>query len=96
MKKIKKTDVKSVDHTPTDLPFMDNPDPSGRLSAVVKKDGEQVYVWDNKEEINREEGFRMLAGQEKIPHGDNPRSTFSHIPDWKWDAIFNSKRGKSE
>jgi|TARA_R100001530_G_C4274753_1_gene144006 hypothetical protein len=95
-KKLKKTDIESVDKTPTDLPFMDNPDPSGRISTAIKKDGEQVYLWDGKEVINREDGFRMLAGQESIPHGDNPRSTFSHISQEKWDAIFNSNRGKSE
>ena len=86
--------MKSVDKTPTDLPFMDNPDPEGRLSAVIKKDGEQVYVWDGAEEINREDGFMMLAGKESI--AKSARSAFSHISQQKWDSIFNSKRGKNE
>ena len=89
-KKLGRTDIESVDKTPTDLPFMDNPDPEGRLSSAIKKDGEQVYLWDGAEVIDREEGFRMLTGEQKVP-SKSPRSAFSHITKEKWDAIFNSK-----
>lgn len=69
-----------------------NPDPEGRLKSVSGKDGTMEYELDGKE-IPFEDGFSLSVGRDKIPTGDRPFSSFSHISQTRWDAIFGKKQG---
>jgi hypothetical protein len=63
---------------------------TGSVSSAVSKDGEHIYV-SNGEKIPYEDGFRICVGQEKAPLCNDLRSTFTHISQDRWDAIFGKK-----
>lgn len=71
--------LKSIEHNPTK--GID----SGSVSSAVTKDGEHIYV-SNGEEIPYEDGFRVCVGQERPPRA--LKSTFTHIPQERWNKIF--------
>jgi hypothetical protein len=68
-----------------------NPDPNNRIKAVEGKDGTMEYTLDGKD-VPFEDGFSMSVGRDKVPTGDRPFSSFSHISQDRWDAIFKPKR----
>ena len=80
----KRLHLDSINHNPTT--GMD----TGNVASAISKDGEHIYV-SNGEKIPYEDGFRICVGQEKVPLCKDLRSTFSHIPQDRWDAIFGKK-----
>jgi len=71
--------LKSVEHNPT------TGINAGSVKSAVTNDGEHIYI-SKGEEIPYEDGFRVCVGQEQPPK--SLRSTFSHIPQNRWDSIF--------
>jgi len=80
----KRLALDSINHNPTT--GMD----TGNVASAISKDGEHIYV-SNGEEIPYEDGFRICVGQEKAPLCKDLRSTFTHISQDRWDAIFGKK-----
>ncbi len=78
--------LESVEHNPTTGIDID----TGSVKSAVTKDGEHIYV-SNGEEIPYEDGFRVCVGQERPPGCGSLRSTFTHISQERWDAIFGRK-----
>ena len=66
-------------------------DPAGRVTAGVTKEGEAVYIYDGKEILSDRDGFDLLTGRAPVPMCKDMVSTFSHIPQEKWDRIFGKK-----
>ncbi len=52
---------------------------------------EQKITTSKGEKIPYEDGFRICVGQEKAPQCKDLISTFSHISQDRWDAIFGQK-----
>lgn len=75
--------LESIEHNPT------NGFDTGSVKSAMTKDGEHIYV-SNGEEIPYEDGFRVCVGQEKAPK--DLRSTYSHISQERWDAIFGKDK----
>jgi len=69
-----------------------NPDPEGRVSAAETKEGEMVYLYDEKEKLSDEDGFAILTGKETSPKCRDGFYSYSHIPDEKWNKIFGGKK----
>jgi len=63
---------------------------TGGVSSAISKDGEHIYV-SKGEKIPYEDGFRICVGQEKVPQCKDLISTFGHISQDRWDAIFGQK-----
>jgi hypothetical protein len=61
---------------------------TGSVKSAITKDGEHIYV-SKGEEIPYEDGFRVCVGQERVP--GEITSTYSHISQERWDAIFGNK-----
>ena len=61
---------------------------TGSVKSAITKDGEHIYV-SKGEQIPYEDGFRVCVGQERFP--GEITSTYSHISQERWDAIFGNK-----
>lgn len=90
-KSVKSSDLKSVDKQPTNVKGW-NPDPDGRVSSAVTKEGEFIYIYDGKEKLSDEDGFGMLTGRATVPNYRDGVSSCSHISDEKWKTIFGGKK----
>ena len=63
------------------------PDKEGRVSIGYTHEGEQKWIYDKKEEISFEDGFRMSTGQESVP----VRGAVHYFRwrDDEYDRVFN-------
>ena len=65
------------------------PDKEGRVSIGYTHEGEQKWIYDGKEEISFEDGFRMSTGQESVPGRGAIQKGWNRRWDNAYDRVFN-------